>query len=104
NGRKFSGNSMRCRRTHFLYHGTMLYDFAIDEVEQLLAMPTRQPEYRAGRSHGNFLMNLPLSAATLRRSIIDAFEPDGRLPIWPSERTQQLVASKYEQDEWNFRL
>ena len=26
---KFSGNSLRVRRTHLLYHGTLLYDFSL---------------------------------------------------------------------------
>ena len=39
--RKFSGNAVRCRRTHMLYHGTVLYDFDLELVEACLAMPSR---------------------------------------------------------------
>jgi lipoate-protein ligase A len=102
--RKFSGNSLRCKRTHLLYHGTLLYDFPLEQVEQLLAMPSRQPDYRANRSHSDFIMNLPISAPALRSAMIKAFRADGEFASWPSELTAQLVADKYSRDDWNFRL
>ncbi len=102
--RKFSGNSMRCKRTHFLYHGTLLYGFALEQVEELLAMPMRQPKYRDNRSHRDFITNLPLPAAALRQSLIQAFDANTELTDWPRDLTAQLVASKYSQDSWNNRL
>jgi len=39
--RKFSGNSMRVKRAHLLYHGTLLYDFPVERIGRLLAMPPR---------------------------------------------------------------
>ncbi|MDP6447918.1 MAG: lipoate--protein ligase family protein, partial [Pirellulaceae bacterium] len=47
--RKFSGNSLRCRRSHLLYHGTLLYNFTLDSVGQCLRAPPRQPDYRESR-------------------------------------------------------
>jgi lipoate-protein ligase A len=47
---KFSGNSLRASRTHLLYHGTLLYEFPLPLVGQLLLTPPRQPEYRARRA------------------------------------------------------
>ena len=43
---KFSGNSLRVRRTHLLYHGTLLYDFSLGAIGRYLVEPPRQPEYR----------------------------------------------------------
>jgi lipoate-protein ligase A len=102
--RKFSGNSLRCKRQHLVYHGTLLYDFPLDLVGQLLRTPPRQPAYRAGRSHGDFIGNLPLKRETLRLAIISAF---GALDVtgnWPRQRTAQLIAEKYSQPSWNARL
>ena len=78
--RKFSGNSVRVKRTHLLYHGTLLYDFPLDLIEQCLAMPPRQPDYRHDRPHGLFVTNLPLAAATIRAAVSGAWldEPLGR--------------------------
>ncbi|MCC7083616.1 MAG: lipoate--protein ligase family protein [Pirellulales bacterium] len=102
--RKFSGNSIRCKRTHLLYHGTLLYDFPLKQVESLLQMPSRQPDYRAGRGHHDFLMNLPLSVAALRQEIKEAFNAQATPIDWPREQTAQLVAEKYCCDSWNLRL
>lgn len=72
--RKFSGNSLRCRRRHLLYHGTLLYDFDLDSVTELLnAAPPRQPEYRAGRAHRDFLANLGIRPEVLRLGLRNAF-------------------------------
>src|SRR5262245_48269753 len=50
-GRKFSGNSVRCKRDHLLYHGTVLYGFDLGLIGRLLKSPPRQPAYRGGRAH-----------------------------------------------------
>ena len=49
--RKFSGNSLRCKRTHFLYHGTLLYDFSLEMISACLRAAPWQPKYRQGREH-----------------------------------------------------
>src|SRR4051794_4007835 len=41
--RKFSGNSLRMKRSHLLYHGTLLYNFDLGLIEKCLCMPPRQP-------------------------------------------------------------
>lgn len=99
--RKFSGNSARCRREHLLYHGTLLYDFPLELIDRCLAMPPRMPDYRAGRPHGGFVMNLPLGAEAIRQALREAW--DARQPCgdWPTQRTAQLVAEKYGRPEWN---
>ena len=48
--KKVSGNSVRCRRDYLLYHGTLLYDFPLERIGRLLAMPPRQPDYRRARA------------------------------------------------------
>ena len=65
---KFSGNSVRCKRDHLLYHGTLLHDFPLELIDSLLAMPPHVPEYRAGRGHGEFVRNLSVDAGELRRA------------------------------------
>jgi lipoate---protein ligase len=98
--RKFSGNSARCRRHHFLYHGTLLCDFPLELVERCLAMPPRMPDYRQLRPHESFLVNLALPPATIRKALIDAFAANEPCLVWPERRTAQLVAEKYSLPEW----
>ena len=64
--RKVSGNAQRRTRNAILQHGTLLYAFDSARAERLLKPPHRQPSYRAGRSHRDFLGNLPLSAGEIR--------------------------------------
>ena len=103
-GRKFSGNSMRCKRRTLLYHGTLLYRFSLEQVPRYLNMPPRQPDYRRQRSHGDFVVNLPLDREMLATAVRVAFDADGPLTDWPRERTWRLAAERYRDRGWNERL
>lgn len=93
--RKFSGNSLRCKRTQLLYHGTLLYDMDLSLVSKYLHRPHREPDYREGRPHDTFLTQLDTEAASLRRAVIDAWKPGAELRDWPRELTEQLAREKY---------
>lgn len=101
-GRKSSGNAVRCKREHFLYHGTLLYDFDLPLISRLLRDPPRQPDYRAGRAHADFVMNLPLSKAALSQALGDSLKANQPLAAWPAERTEQLVRDRYALERWTF--
>lgn len=98
--RKFSGNSLRCKRTHLLYHGTLLFDFPLDLVGRYLAMPPRQPDYRDGRGHERFIANLPIARRTLRQTVLDALGADEETTSWPSDQVELLVQQRYSQPSW----
>lgn len=102
--RKFSGNSLRCKRTHLLYHGTLLYDFPTLLIGQCLGTPPRQPDYRGGRGHTDFVTNLPVDGQRLRAALTAQWRPIGNLETWPSARTHALVAERYSQAAWTTRL
>lgn len=103
-GRKFSGNSLRCKRHYLLYHGTILYQFHLPLISRCLATPPRQPDYRQQRSHQAFVANVPASCETLRRAICQAWSTRESVSDWPRERVQQLVAERYSTQSWNRRL
>lgn len=100
-GRKFSGNSLRCKRDHLLYHGTLLYNFDLALIDRLLRMPPRVPDYRAGRPHGTFVTNLAATRDDLAESLQRAFRATKELRTWPQACTSHLAASRYTQDAWN---
>lgn len=103
NDAKFSGNCLRLRREHLLYHGTLLHQFPLDLISQCLATPPRQPAYRASRDHASFVTNLPLSESALRSALCRAW---GAVDVhfdWPREATERLAREKYSRDEWNFQ-
>ena len=57
-GRKISGNAQARRWKALLVHGTLLVDFDHALAEAVLKHPPREPEYRRGRSHRDFLVTL----------------------------------------------
>jgi lipoate-protein ligase A len=87
-----------------LYHGTLLYRFPLEKISEFLKMPARQPPYREHRSHKDFLTNLPLTAATLRQCLLTTFAATEPLLDWPRTLTAQLMAEKYDRNDWNCRL
>lgn len=100
---KVSGNSLQIKRKVLIYHGTLLYDFPLDLMPKCLNFAPRQPEYRSGRGHREFVANLPLSRLQICNALIDSWEATTLRKTWPEERTQQLVAEKYSQADWNLQ-
>lgn len=102
NERKFSGNSQRWLSQAFLHHGTILYDFDLPMIGKLLKAPTRQPDYRSGRSHQDFITNVAAVRDKLLGSLVDAW--NGQSADCPAETLRQareLAQSRYARDEWN---
>jgi lipoate-protein ligase A len=102
--RKFSGNSLRLKRTHLLYHGTLLYDFDLALIEKCLRTPPRQPEYRNARGHGEFVVNLPASRQQLVDAVVSAFPMASPPDEVPLSRIEKLVAERFSKDEWNYEF
>jgi lipoate-protein ligase A len=98
---KFSGNSIRAKRDHLLYHGTLLYNFPVRLISACLPVPSRQPDYRRGRPHAAFVANLPLDAAVIRSAFRETWNAEEPLVEWPRELVGRLVAMRYGRDEWN---
>jgi lipoate---protein ligase len=99
-GRKFSGNAQQRKRKYLLHHGTLLYAFDVSRVSRYVRSPARQPDYRGGREHADFLMNLPTNAAELKQRLRAAWGADMELHAWPHDMVKQLVDEKYSRPEW----
>jgi lipoate-protein ligase A len=102
-GRKFGGSAQRRLKTWFMVHCSILYDFPIERITNYLKMPRRQPEYRAGRSHAAFLVNLALDRHTLAHAIQNAFSFGECQPLEPSvplELLESLLSEKFLNREW----
>jgi lipoate-protein ligase A len=98
--RKFSGNAQQRKQRHILHHGTLLYGFDTAIVARYLRPPPRQPEYRAGRSHAEFLMNLPFSGDELKHRFRREWGTVDASDDWPRDEVVRLVSEKYSQREW----
>lgn len=99
---KFSGNAQRWQRQAFLHHGTLLYDFDLPRVGRYLRTPSRQPEYRAERSHAEFIGNLPLSREQLADWLGRTWQASW-LAGWelPAPALEELLTSRYSRAEWH---
>ena len=102
--RKFSGNSLRAKRTHLLYHGTLLYGCDLTLIETCLRMPPRQPNYRERRPHLDFVMNLPVDRPALVAAVDRAWPTSENLHDWPRDRVAALVNERFSNDRWNFEF
>jgi lipoate---protein ligase len=101
-GLKFSGNAQRRKRRALIFHGTFLLRFDLGLMEKFLTMPSRQPDYRLGRAHADFLTNLNAPAPAITTALKTAWLAAKELEVVPDCR--RLVAEKYARDEWNLKF
>jgi lipoate---protein ligase len=102
-GRKFSGNAQHRKRLYSLFHGTFLLGFDLALIETCLRMPSRQPEYRQGRSHETFLCNLSMASRDVRTGLREAWGAEQDLHGVPVDRIEALVSERYSRQHWNFK-
>lgn len=104
-GKKVSGNALRCKKNWMIYHGTMICEaMDLQLVSKCLGQPKRQPEYRAGRSHADFLCKIPTSTEKLAAAIAKTWNAVEEAKNWPKELTHHLVQTKYTTRAWNHKL
>jgi lipoate-protein ligase A len=99
-GRKFAGSAQQRKRFFLLHHGTILHRLEISLLGRYLREPQRQPDYRAGRTHGDFVQNLPCSVEELRDRLRTAWRVEEKRTNWPVERMRDLLAQKYAVEGW----
>ncbi len=92
---KFSGNAQQRKRANLLHHGTLLYAFDLSVVSRYLKIPPRQPDYRQGRAHQAFLMNLPTDAAELKKRLRLHWQAFELMTDLPQEKVRELMAEKH---------
>jgi lipoate-protein ligase A len=99
---KFSGNAQRRKRHALIFHGTFLLNFDLELLSRLLAKPSKEPDYRVGREHGKFVLNLNVGAESITKALCDAWSARTRLTEVPD--VTPLIAEKYSRDEWNLKF
>ena len=104
NGLKFSGNAQKRKLKALLFHGTFLLGLDPGMVERTLRMPSKEPGYRANRSHRDFLINLEVPTHQVDSALAQAWAAQEALTPIPTEATARLVKEKYRCSEWNFKF
>ena len=90
-----------------MIHASILYDFDLGAIDRYTRMPPRQPEYRAGRPHADFVVNLPLDRAAIARAARSAWPVDADVEAdltMPGEVVDGLVREKFGNVGWIGRL
>ncbi len=101
NNLKFSGNAQRRKKNYLIFHGTFLLDFNLELVENFLRKPSKQPDYRADRSHDSFLRNLKISPAKVKIALKKSWNAAAPFKKIPSF---EPLKEKYQSAEWNFKF
>ncbi len=101
--RKINGNSLRCRRAFLLYHGTILVDMDLRLIDQVLKHPPREPDYRHGRRHIDFLSNLHVPLDSLIQTIRFSWSCIGTRHAIPTDVMNHFLREKYRNPAWNFQ-
>ena len=113
-GKKFSGNALRCRRNFMIYHGTILLQMPLMHIARYLLQPPRQPEYRDNRDHLSFVCNLLpddfSDTQAFQRQLIDSlaieWQADKTWDQFPHrelwlEQSEVLLHRKYLSPNWH---
>ncbi len=103
-GLKFSGNAQRRKKKFVLFHGTFLLDFDIAGIGEFLTIPHRQPDYRANRTHQDFLVNLGVPDSAVSAALSAAWQASGDLSFSLEKKMEELIESRYSKEEWNFKF
>jgi lipoate-protein ligase A len=102
-GRKVSGNAQRRRRHAILFHGTFLLKADFHLMAEVLPPPSREPDYRAGRGHEDFLTTLNLSPQSIQSALMETWQVRDTIADWPRDSVATLVRDHYSREEWNLR-
>lgn len=66
--KKIAGTSMFRSKQYLLYQASLLVDLKIERIERYLRHPSKEPEYRKFRKHGDFLIGVQDILHSLRGS------------------------------------
>jgi len=99
--RKFSGNAQRRTRTAVLFHGTVLHEANLQQIDRILRLPEDHPAYRGSRSHIDFLTLLPLQPSEIRKAIIEAWAAIPSTGPVPRARHADAMAVRYGHARWH---
>jgi lipoate-protein ligase A len=94
-GRKVLGSAQKRLVRCFLFHASLLLDLDIGLVADLLPPPSKEPSYREGRDHRNFLTNLNLPAEPVIAAVAREWGVEATRPYPDLSAVDRLAGEKY---------
>ncbi len=102
---KFSGNAQRRKSRALVFHGCFLLpDFDLAQIDELLAHPSREPDYRAGRAHRHFVTAFPATREQIKAALGEAWGATQKIPPPTLARLGPLIRERYSNEEWNAKF
>jgi lipoate-protein ligase A len=106
-GRKCAGSAQRRQKTHVLVHMSLLNQTDLTMISRLLPPPPRMPDYRAERTHDQFLTNFDLPPNRFIERLSDYWPAadlffDTPLPV--KNLTNTLAEDRFRLAEWTMRF
>ena len=102
--RKFSGSAQRRLKRWVMVHASLIYGLGSEDISRYLNTPSRQPVYREGRSHEEFLTILPLARREIVSALRLAWPIDESASEPPWSLLSHLISDKFGQANWIERL
>ena len=81
-----------------------MLSFDIALIDKFLRMPSKEPDYRKGRSHKDFLTNLNLPSGAVKKVMEEAWSAESKLEVVPQDAIALLTRDRYVTKEWNFKF
>lgn len=95
---KFSGNAQRRKSRALVFHGCFLLNFDLPLIDAVLTHPSKEPDYRGGRGHAQFVMNLGVPADGVKAALGEAWNAKEKRA---APNIETLVTDRYSSRDWN---
>lgn len=107
--RKFGGNAQTITKRRWLHHTSFLWSLdSLPQISKYLQLPKKQPEYRQGRTHEEFLISLKDVWTEVEQhgglNLMDADIDDMKYCETNQPSDADLFAKEFEPDFLNFDL
>lgn len=95
--RKVAGTSLFRSRNYLLYQASLLVDPKVDLMERYLQHPSREPEYRQGKSHRDFVSGLADYVSSVTPQELDKLLARNLMPQLTSALDGELIPAAPDQ-------
>lgn len=106
-GRKCAGSAQRRQKTHVLVHMSLLNQTDLGMISRLLPPPPRMPDYRAQRTHDQFLTNFDMPPDRIVERLYDHWpnaDYFSNVPLPVKSLADTLAADRFRLAEWTTRF